>query len=40
MGPLDVNEVEAGNDCGINYKGDVVIEVGDIIEFYKMVQRK
>ena len=40
MGPLDVNEVEAGNDCGINYKGDVLIEIGDIIEFYKMVQRK
>ena len=40
MGPLDVNEVEEGNDCGINYKGDVVIEVGDVIEFYKMVQRK
>ena len=40
QGPLDVNEVEMGNDCGINYKGDVKIEEGDVIEFYKMVQRK
>ena len=40
MGPLDVNEVEAGNDCGINFKGDVTIMEGDILEFYKMVQRK
>lgn len=40
MGPLDVNEVEEGNDCGINFKGDVTIEEGDVLEFYKMVQRK
>ena len=40
MGPLDVNEVEAGNDCGINFKGDVIIEEVDRLEFYKMVQRK
>lgn len=40
MGPLDVNEVEEGNDCGINFKGDVLIMEGDILEFYKMVQRK
>lgn len=40
MGPLDVNEVEEGNDCGINFKGDVTIMEGDILEFYKMVQRK
>ena len=40
MGPLDVNEVEEGHDCGINFKGDVVIEAGDTLEFYKMVQRK
>ncbi len=40
QGPLDVNEVEEGNDCGINFKGDVAIMEGDILEFYKMVQRK
>lgn len=40
QGPLDVNEVEEGNDCGINFKGDVTIMEGDILEFYKMVQRK
>jgi translation initiation factor IF-2 len=40
MGPLDMNEVEEGNDCGINFKGDVLIMEGDILEFYKMVQRK
>ena len=40
QGPLDVIEVEEGNDCGINYKGDVMVMEGDIIEFYKMVQRK
>ncbi len=40
MWPLDVNEVEEGNDCGINFKGDVLIMEGDILEFYKMVQRK
>lgn len=40
MGPLDVTEVEEGNDCGINFKWDVIIEEGDKLEFYKMVQRK
>ncbi len=40
VGPLDVNEVEEGTDCGINFKGDVQILEGDILEFYKMVQRK
>jgi translation initiation factor IF-2 len=40
MGPLDVTEVEEGNDCGINFKWDVQIMEGDILEFYKMVQRK
>jgi translation initiation factor IF-2 len=40
MGPLDVNEVEEGNDCGINFKWDVTIIEGDVLEFYKMVQRK
>ncbi len=40
QGPLDVNETEAGNDCGISFKGDAKIEVGDRLEFYKMVARK
>jgi translation initiation factor IF-2 len=40
MGPLDVNEVLEGDDCGINFKWEVKIEEGDIIEAYKMVQRK
>lgn len=40
MWPLDVNEVEEGNDCGINFKWDIQIMEGDILEFYKMVQRK
>ncbi len=40
MWPLDVNEVEEGNDCGINFKWDVQIMEGDVLEFYKMVQRK
>ena len=40
QGPLDVIEVEEGNDCGINFKGDVAIMEGDVLEFYKLVQRK
>jgi len=40
VGPLDVREVEAGNECGINFKGDVLVMEGDVLEFYKMVQRK
>jgi translation initiation factor IF-2 len=39
-GPMDMNEIEAGNDCGISFKGDAKIEVGDRLEFYKMVARK
>jgi len=39
-GPLDVNEALEGEECGINFKGDVRIEEGDQLEFYKMVQRK
>ncbi|MBC7503834.1 translation initiation factor IF-2 [Candidatus Gracilibacteria bacterium] len=39
-GPLDVIEAEEGDECGINFKGDVTIEIGDKLEFYKMVQRK
>ena len=37
---LDVNEIEAGNDCGISYKGDVKPEVGDVLEMYKTVIKK
>lgn len=40
IGPLDVNEVEEGSECGISFKGDVKIEEGDRLEFYKMVLRK
>lgn len=39
-GPLDVNEALEGEECGINFKGDVKIEVGDHLEFYKMIQKK
>lgn len=40
VGPLDVHEVEEGNECGISFKGDVKIEIGDKLELYKMVARK
>lgn len=39
-GLLDVNEIEAGNDCGISYKGDHQPQVGDILDFYKTVIKK
>ncbi|MBP9779105.1 translation initiation factor IF-2 [Candidatus Gracilibacteria bacterium] len=39
-GPLDVIEAIEGEECGINFKGETKIEVGDKLEFYKMVQRK
>lgn len=38
--PLDVHEVESWQDCGINFKGDITVLQGDILEFFKMVQRK
>ena len=38
--PLDVIEALEGEECGINFKGDITIEVGDTLEFYKMIQRK
>jgi translation initiation factor IF-2 len=38
--PLDVIEALEGEECGINFKGDITIEVGDRLEFYKMIQRK
>lgn len=34
-GKLDVKSVEQDQECGIKYEGDPVIEVGDILEFYK-----
>ena len=39
-GVMDVNEMNVGEECGIAFKGDVKIEVGDVLEFYKTVQRK
>lgn len=39
-GLIDVNEIEAGNDCGISYKGDVKPEVGDTLEIFKTVIKK
>jgi hypothetical protein len=39
-GPLDVHEIEAGEDCGISYKWDVKPEVGDTFEAYKLVIKK
>ena len=39
-GPSDVHEVEAGSECGISFKGDIKLEVGDRLELYKMVVRK
>lgn len=39
-GAIDVNEIEAGEDCGISFKSDTRILEGDSLEVYKMVQRK
>ncbi|MFZ4461937.1 MAG: translation initiation factor IF-2 [Patescibacteria group bacterium] len=39
-GPLDVHEIEAGGECGITFKGDLKLEIGDMLELYKMVARK
>jgi translation initiation factor IF-2 len=39
-GPSDVHEIEAGQDCGISFKGDIKVEVGDRLEMYKMVIKK
>ncbi len=35
----EVNEIGEGNDCGIKYKGDVLVEVGDILEAYTTEKR-
>ena len=39
-GPLDVHEVLAGDECGISFRGDIKLEVGDTLELYKMVIKK
>ncbi|MDD2487018.1 MAG: translation initiation factor IF-2 [Candidatus Gracilibacteria bacterium] len=39
-GVMDVHEIEAPSECGIAFKGEVKVEVGDLLEFYKVVQRK
>jgi len=39
-GVYEVNQVEEGKECGIQYKGDVRVEVGDALEFYMTVERK
>ena len=37
-----VKEVKKGNDAGITYEGDVIIEDGDVLHFYKkeLIKRK
>jgi hypothetical protein len=32
--------VLAGSECGISFRGDVKIEIGDVLDLYKMVARK
>ena len=39
-GQSDVHEIEAGSDCGIQLQSDIVPEIGDMIEMYKLVLRK
>lgn len=36
----EVSQVEEGNECGIQYKGDFRIELDDHLEFYMTVERK
>lgn len=36
-GKEDLNEVVAGNEAGIDYKGQPIIEVGDILEFFEEI---
>ncbi|TSC52890.1 MAG: translation initiation factor IF-2 [Parcubacteria group bacterium LiPW_72] len=35
-----VKEVKNGQECGIKFLGDVKIEIGDILEFYKIEKKK
>lgn len=41
-GKEDVNRVEAGQECGLQFKGEPVIQIGDTLEFYteKKVMKK
>lgn len=39
-GPLDVHEIEAGEDCGVSIKSDVKPMEGDLFEIHKLVVRK
>ncbi|MFA5644671.1 MAG: translation initiation factor IF-2 [Patescibacteria group bacterium] len=34
-GKQDVNEVEKGQECGMRYEGHPIVQVGDILNFYK-----
>lgn len=38
-GATDVKEISSG-ECGISFKGNVKLEVGDILEAFKLEQRK
>lgn len=37
---MDVHEIEAPSECWIAFKWDAKVEVWDLLEFYKVVQRK
>lgn len=39
-GVEDVHEIEAPNECGIQFIGDMKPVKGDRLEFFKMVERK
>ncbi len=39
-GVYEVNQVEEGKECGIQFKSESRIEVGDSLEFYMTVERK
>ena len=36
----DVDEMKAGNDCGIQYTGQVLLEAGDKLECYEIEMRE
>ena len=36
-GKEDLNEVVEGNEAGIDYKGQPIIEVGDTLEFFEEI---
>ena len=35
LNKVDVNEAEIGSECGLKYKGNEDIKIGDIFEVYK-----